>query len=178
MDISKIKEIAATIQSILVSLAIVSGGVWALITLAPYWEAKLVSEKVSPSILVTMTVDQEKLPGDVTGKKTVLVEVTTTNTGGHTVSYNFAKRALLITQQIPLDGENTFQKGKVYDGKFMGEENPPAFGKLAPGGKITYQYAALVDDPGLYSVLFKAIPEGTKDEESFYYAARKLIVVN
>ncbi len=48
-----------------------------------------------------------------------------------------------------------------------------SIGMLAPGGKITCQYAGLADDPGLYSILFKAVPVGSKDEENFLLRFKK-----
>ncbi|SFF79950.1 hypothetical protein [Neptunomonas qingdaonensis] len=169
MKFNIIKEVAPTIQSVLVSLAIISGGLWAIITQ---------TQELSSSINVSMTAEQVLLPEESTSKKTILVEVVTQSTGGQVVEYNFAQTTLSVSKQIPVDDQNTYKTGqKLYVGKFVGEETPPNFGRLAPDGKIIYKYAVLVDAPGLYSILFKAIPIGSKDERSFYFSAREAIVV-
>lgn len=162
MDHERFKDISAGIQSIVVAVAIVIGGVWTAYTfgvLRSVEEAKAKIESLTAPSL-SISIDTERVKSISTNRIGLIVRVRVENTGGQHVNLDLLQNPLkLVLVQAGNDGylhaKKTYQP-PLYRDIHSSSYDVSAAQTVEIRSKKTLSYFLEVEEPGLYFVRFMA----------------------
>lgn len=162
MDVDRFKSIAAGVQSIALSLAVVVGGIWTLYTFSAFEEidrrqAELETVRrglVERGILdIGMTTRQE--PGDAGGQRYLVVTVEITNRGNRSEALRWDAGGLLAARTgIASDGRQV--QGSPVQARYARVGGEPESSTILPGQTRRFPFLLGLDAAGMYLLQFEA----------------------
>ena len=177
MDHERFRNMAAGFQSIVISLAVVVGGLWSAYTfgvLRTVEDAKAKIESLTaPSLSITIDTDRVKAVSP--NRIGLIVRIRAENTGGQNLQLDLRENPLNVALVEPgtdghLHAKKTYQPIHYMDIRGESYDKSAAYG-IEIKSKKTLNYYIEVDEPGLYFVRFRA-PLGKVGQ---YFAAREEI---
>jgi hypothetical protein len=174
LDLEKAKSAAGIAQSAVISLAVIVGGIWTLITFNVMGEARKarqdyekgeaelerMREGLKKSVVpeVRMSVEQSTLAGDGSFYLAALVDVD--NTGSAIAELDLGSEVPFEVNRVEYedDGDPEFQAGR--SAWYHSAPNPNDLTKLVrihPGGHKTLPFLVRLEKPGHYLVSFHAL---------------------
>jgi hypothetical protein len=181
IDYENLKNLASVIQSLVVSIGLILGGIWTLLTfrifaLKDKAEAELQKIKreisqieqelsQSPVIQISMQAKQKDISQD--SNRYIEVDVVVENKGNKAANIKLSDNTPLTIARVEVSSENKVSEQTKNDIPiYYVEENIQTLVKikLRPGFSESYSFIARVDQPGIYLLTFKLpVPSEDKD---------------
>ena len=178
MDFEQFSYLASAIESLVLAVAVIGGGVWALYqfrSLRKIETARTELEKVRRSLRERVVLNITMEPSQLTrsdSARYISVKLDIENTGSRTEVINWRDSKLLITKAtIDEDGR------KIFGDSIHVDHDLPGIGASAsaitPGQTESFQFLVSVSEPGVYHLLFQAetSPEEASLSDEEYGAA-------
>jgi hypothetical protein len=168
-DHERFSKIWAGVQSIVVSVAVAVGGLWALFTFNAKHEADLARgeyEKLAKELRdfrvlnVKITPTQLRVPGDKGLYVSAIVEIE--NAGNQTEVFEWPKDPVTI-RRVSIDEGGQIRFGRL-NGTRVSESRHEKALRIKPRGSFHRWFLAKVDGPGLYYVTFLVESSGPEQD--------------
>jgi hypothetical protein len=153
------KNLAAGIQSWIISIAVLVGGGWTLYTFVVLEATKRAEKELFTQAQVNIKVHarQEALES---GEPCMVAIVEVTNTGGRNVFLDYSEKPLVV-KRVSFD-----QAGHSSSREVLRQPNISAASRvLRAGESVQYPFLILIQEPGMYIVQFEVpLPKAEMDE--------------
>lgn len=157
MNHGAFKDIAAGVQSIVVAVALVVGGLWSVFVLGDAARARAELEKIKHTeIALDMSISAHVIPRTSDDGRDIVVEVNIKNAGSKYIALDLRKPSLRLRKigfdpNSGLRGEQTFVESHYYGPNVL----PYQRINLVVGSSGTLPYLVRVPGPGVYILTFE-----------------------
>ena len=174
MNLQQFKDVSAGIQSVVVALAVLIGGVWTLYTFQSLRSADEARAKVATSMSISISSRQVK--GSQSKQFGLAFEVLLENTGGQDITVDLTRPPLTLTA-VSSNSEGKPVPKRSYNASPMYAPGTADFRSVPVQGvqvksKKTISFYVEVDQPGTYFAAF-SVPESKGSN----WSATKLVEV-
>jgi hypothetical protein len=152
------KDLAAGIQSWIISIAVLVGGGWTLYTFVALEMTKRAEKELfgQAQVNIKIAAKQEEIES---GEPCVVAIVELTNAGGRNVFLDYSEKPFVV-KRVSFD-----QAGNSYPREVLRQPNISASRVLRAGETVQYPFLVLVQDPGMYIVQFEVpLPRAEMEE--------------
>ena len=197
-DHERIKNIAAAMQSVVVALALVVGGIWTLITFSALGESRKAHLEVAElegklrrqaAVEIRVDASQDSLPGDP--GRYIFSVVSIVNSGSRAVNLSFPPDGPFSVHQLQIDQDGSKRPTfAVYDQvqSYRKTSVVPMLGVVVrPGAVYSVPFVTRVPEAGLYVVSFYsetppaeadvAIEAGVPPGDPLEWEGKRLLIV-
>lgn len=156
-------NLASAIESIVVAIAVVVGGVWTLIrfsALGSIQKAKADLEatrrKLRERGIFNFTMEATQLTDNTTTDRQIVVSVRVQNDGNRSEVINWSVSFLRVTQMISSKEHEGLTYGHSIVLPYTTSDGPAIASSVMPGQARTFPFLAAVASPGIYQLQFVA----------------------
>ena len=162
MNHEKFNKITSGIQALVLSVAVIVGGIWTLYTfgsLKQIDKAKTELEQMRRSLrergILNITLQPSQFRDSKSSRLYVLVKVSIQNTGNRTEVIDWKKSGLYATR-VDMDGKRQLEFGAVYEADYLTPLGAIPSSSILPGQTRTLPFLIPAKEAGIYHLLFSA----------------------